>query len=142
MTWAPSLLHVGWHQVPKLKVSGALAVEAVCEQLAKIPASTPCQNRLRSFSSQFDPSGMPSDTLDSIVRNLVVYVQRTCARKEKDWQLHGASSDEPNRRSLEMKMPHNVVQKLQGPLHDWDVQLSELGQETGQNVDERMSHSG
>ncbi|KAG8913908.1 hypothetical protein FRC01_004324, partial [Tulasnella sp. 417] len=121
-----SLLSVGWYRVPKLKVSGTPALRTVCEQLANIPASTACQNRLQSFTSTFDQDNVVSDELDSITRNIVTYVEKTCARRDKGREVQRSSRGEPEHAKLEITTPRILVQRLREPLQDWDVELSEL----------------
>ncbi|KAG8951239.1 hypothetical protein FRC00_007342, partial [Tulasnella sp. 408] len=132
-----SLAYAGWHQVPKLKVSTALAAEIVCRQLSNIPQSVAWSPRLRSLSAQFSPLDLPRGKLDSIVQNLVAYVEQSCSRKNTESQLQGNSYREPYRQSLEMNMPRAIAQKLMTALQDWDVRLSEIG--PGKDTDSSSS---
>ncbi|KAG8913910.1 hypothetical protein FRC01_004326 [Tulasnella sp. 417] len=137
-----SLLSVGWHRVPKLKVSGSLASRLVCEQLGNLPTSMAYQNRLQSFSSTFDPDIVLSNVIDSIARNIVTYVERTCTRSDKGRQeLPSGSSGKPDHEKLEIEMPRILVQTLREPLQNWDIQLSEFEQGSGQEVDNGRSAS-
>ncbi|KAG8910835.1 hypothetical protein FRC00_007458, partial [Tulasnella sp. 408] len=132
-----SLAYAGWHRVPKLKVSSALAAEIVSRHLSDIPQYVAWSTRLRSLSAQFSTLDLPSGKLDSIVRNLVAYVEQSCSRKNAESQLEGNSKGEPYRQRLEINMPRAIAQKLGTALQDWDVRLSEI--EPGKDTDSSSS---
>ncbi|KIO27992.1 hypothetical protein M407DRAFT_6995 [Tulasnella calospora MUT 4182] len=141
VSWAPSLMSVGWHRVPNLEVTSVLAVETICEQLANLPPPSACQSRLQSFSSPLYSDRTHPGVYDSIVRNLVAYVQRRQARKDTEQQVNDGPDGEVNRRDLEIQLPRTILQKLRRPLRDWNVRLSEFGQGSGQSVNEGMPDS-
>ncbi|KAG8946025.1 hypothetical protein FRC04_012144 [Tulasnella sp. 424] len=129
--WHRSLLYVGWHRVPKLKISRALSAEVICEQLASVPKSAALHCRLRSFISPLDSNYERPGLYDSIAGNLVKYVQQPCALPaETDQQLNHKPDGGQNRGKLEIKLPRFMVQRLKRLLQDYDVQLSEFGQGT------------
>ncbi|KAG8946026.1 hypothetical protein FRC04_012145 [Tulasnella sp. 424] len=124
--WRRSLLHVGWHRVPRLKISRALSAEVICQQLASVPKSAASHCRLRSLISPLYFKGERARVYDSIAGDLVTYVQQTCMRTETDQQV----SDKSDGGKLEIRLPRLMVQRLKKLLQDYDVQLSEFGQGT------------
>lgn len=135
VSWAPSLMHVGWHRVPNLEVTSLLAVETICEKLANLSPPSVCQSRLQSFSSPLDSGRTHPGAYDLIVRNLVAYVQRRWGHNDTEQQSNHNPDGELHLRKLKIQLPPTVVQKLRRPLRDCDVQLSEFWQWKGQDVD-------